>query len=142
MKSKIILSFVLLMVCFVAFSQENNSRRTKSPEPTAVEQGLIKVSIMYPFSEGKTFDMEYYEKKHMPMVAGFLGSNLVKYTIEKGLANGMQNQPLPYMAVGILYVKSLSDYQAAVGPKRNAIRDDIPNYTNALPLIFISEVIR
>lgn len=33
--------------------------------------------------------MEYYETKHMTMVAGYLGSNLVKYTIEKGLANGI-----------------------------------------------------
>jgi hypothetical protein len=38
-----------------------------------VEKGLIKVSVMYPYAEGKTFNMEYYETKHMPMVAGFLG---------------------------------------------------------------------
>ena len=68
---------------------------------------------MYPFAEGKTFNMEYYETKHMPMVAGLLGSNLAKYTIEKGVASGIPNQPLPYMAIGTFYVKSLSDYQAA-----------------------------
>src|SRR5215213_6652466 len=34
---------------------------------------LFKVAILYPNGEGKTFDMEYYETKHMPMVAGFLG---------------------------------------------------------------------
>ena len=56
------------------------------------EKGLIKVSVMYPFSEGKTFDIAYYETKHMPMVAGFLGANLVKYTIEKGVASGIPNQ--------------------------------------------------
>jgi len=51
--------------------------------------------------------MEYYKDKHMPMVAGFLGSNLVKYTIEKGVASGIPNQPLPYMAIGTFYVRVL-----------------------------------
>jgi uncharacterized protein (TIGR02118 family) len=46
---------------------------------------MIKISVMYPFSEGKAFDIEYYETKHMPMVAGLLGANLVRYTIEKGV---------------------------------------------------------
>jgi uncharacterized protein (TIGR02118 family) len=67
---------------------------------------------------------------------------LVKYTIEKGLASGIPNQPLPYMAIGIFYVKSLSDYQAAIGPNRDTIRADFPNYTNVGPVILVSEVIR
>jgi len=68
------------------------------------EKGLIKISVMYPFSEGKTFNIEYYETKHMPMVAGFLGANLVKYTIEKGVASGIPNQT-SYMAIGTFLCK-------------------------------------
>jgi uncharacterized protein (TIGR02118 family) len=139
MKSKLILPSLLLIVCFAAFSQ---SRKAKNADSAVIEKGLVKVSVMYPFAEGKTFDMDYYETKHMPMVAGYLGSNLVKYTIEKGLASGIPNQPLPYMAIGIFYVKSLTDYQAAIGPNRDAIRADFPNYTNIAPVILVSEVIR
>lgn len=132
MKLKIIVLLLLMVTCFAAFGQESQSE----------EKGLIKVSIMYPFAEGNTFNMDYYEAKHMPMVAALLGSNLVKYTIEKGLGSGNTNSPSPYMAIGIFYVKSLSEYQAAVAPNRDAIRADIPNYTNATPVIFISEVVR
>jgi uncharacterized protein (TIGR02118 family) len=135
MKLKLILSFFLLTTCFTAFSQEKQ-------DAAIVEKGLVKVSIMYPYAEGKTFNMEYYETKHMPMVARFLGSNLVKYTIEKGIASGIPNQPLPFMAIGTFYVKSLSDYQAAIGPNRDAIRADFSNYTNISPVILISEVIK
>jgi uncharacterized protein (TIGR02118 family) len=142
MKYRIIISFLLLAASFAAFGQEKKSRKSKVHNPVVAEKGLIKVSIMYPFAEGKTFNMEYYETKHMPMVAGFLGSNLVKYTIEKGLGNGIPNQPLPYMAIGIFYVKSLADYQAAIGPNRDAIRADIANYTDVAPVILVSEVIR
>ena len=142
MKCRLILSFLLLTASVVAFGQEKQSSKTKKHNSAMAEKGLVKVSIMYPFAEGKTFNMEYYETKHMPMVAKFLGSNLVKYTIEKGLASGIPNQPLPYMAIGTFYVKSLDDYQAAIGPNRDAIRADFTNYTNIAPVILVSEVVR
>ena len=142
MKFKLILSVLLLITCLAGFSQEKQSRKTKKNSSSVAEKGLIKVSIMYPFAEGKTFNMEYYETKHMPMVAGFLGSNLVKYTIEKGSASGIPNTPLPFMAIGCFYVKSLADYQAAIAPNRDAIRADFVNYTNASPVILVSEIIR
>ena len=135
MKLKLIVLFFLLSASFTAFSQEKKNM-------AVVERGLIKISIMYPYAEGKTFNMEYYETKHMPMVAAFLGSNLIKYTIEKGLASGIPNQPLPFMAIGTFYVKSLSDYQAAIGPNRDAIRADFSNYTNISPIVLVSEVVR
>lgn len=137
MKFSIILSIVLFTICFAAIGQGNQPANA-----AADEKGLIKICVMYPFAEGKTFNMEYYETKHMPMVAGYLGSNLVKYTIEKGVASGIPNQPLPYMAIGTFYVKSLSDYQAAIAPHRDAIRADFANYTNAAPVILVSEVVR
>jgi uncharacterized protein (TIGR02118 family) len=78
----------------------------------------------------------------MPMVAGFLGQNLVKYTIEKGVASGIPNTPLPFMAIGTFYVKSLNEYQEAIAPNRDAIRSDFSNYTNISPVILVSEVIK
>lgn len=135
MKLKLLVSTLLLFAGFTAFSQDKQNT-------TVAEKGLIKVSVMYPYAEGKTFNMDYYETKHMPMVAAFLGSNLVRYTIEKGLVSGIPNQPLPFMAIGTFYVKSLADYQAAIGPHRDAIRADFPNYTNIAPIILVSEVVK
>jgi uncharacterized protein (TIGR02118 family) len=134
MKYKLFLSFLLLTTCFIAFGQGKPAAGS--------EKGLVKISVMYPYAEGKTFNMEYYQTKHMPMVAGFLGTNLVKYTIEKGLASGIPGQPLPFMAIGTFYVKSLSEYQAALAPNRDAIRADFKNYTDVVPLILVSEVVR
>lgn len=142
MKLKLILSLLLLTNCFVAFSQEERSGKSKQQDTAVTEKGLIKISVMYPYAEGKTFSMEYYETKHMPLVAGFLGANLVKYTIEKGLSNGVPDQPLPFMAIGTFYVKSLSEYQAALAPNIAAIRADFVNYTNVIPVILVSEVVK
>ncbi len=142
MKFRLILTVLFLFTGLVAFSQEKQSGKAKKRSSAGMEKGLIKVSVMYPFAEGKTFDMEYYEAKHMPMVASFLGSNLVKYTIEKGMASGIPNTPLPFMAIGTFYIKNLSEYQAAIGPNRDAIRSDFANYTNVSPIILVSEVVR
>lgn len=135
MKLRLFVSFILLTSCFAVFGQENQGS-------SVADKGLTKVSVMYPYAEGKTFNMEYYESTHMPMVAKFLGSNLVKYTIEKGLASGIPNQPLPFMAIGTFYVKNLSEYQAAIAPNRDAIRADFSNYTNTTPVILVSEVVK
>jgi uncharacterized protein (TIGR02118 family) len=135
MKVNLILSFLLVIVGFAAFGQEKQ-------HSAAMEKGLTKVSVMYPYAEGKTFNMEYYEARHMPMVAACLGSNLGKKTIEKGVASGIPNQPLPFMAIGTFYVKSLSEYQAAIAPNRDAIRADFANYTNISPVILVSEVVK
>ena len=64
MRLKLLLSFLLVATCFNAFSQEKQNK-------AVVEKGLIKISVMYPYADGKTFNMDYYETKHMPMVAGF-----------------------------------------------------------------------
>jgi uncharacterized protein (TIGR02118 family) len=136
MNFKFTLSVLLLITCMVAFSQEKQS------SPAVEEKGLIKVSIMYPYAEGKTFNMEYYETKHMPMVAKFLGSNLIKYTIDKGVASGIPNTPLSYMAIGSFYVKDLAAYNSAIAPNIAAIRSDFANYTNVAPIILVSEVVR
>jgi uncharacterized protein (TIGR02118 family) len=142
MEFRIVVSFLLLTASLAAFGQEKQSRKAKNHNSAVAEKGLIKVSVMYPFAEGNTFNMEYYETKHMPMVAGYLGANLVKYTIEKGLASGIPNQPLAYIAIGTFYVKSLEDYKTAIGPNRDAIRADFANYTNVAPIILVSEVVR
>ena len=132
------ISFLLLIFAFTGFT----SCKTNQLNHSLPETGMYKVAILYPNGEDKTFDMDYYEKKHMPMVAAYLGTNLVKYTIEKGVASGIPNQPLPYLAIGTFYVKNLNDYQAAIAPNREAIRADFPNYTNATPVILVSEVVR
>ncbi|GAB3994764.1 hypothetical protein GCM10028807_33160 [Spirosoma daeguense] len=131
--------FVLLIL---GTSVSTFAQRKSETKADVVEKGLIKVSVMYPYAEGKTFDMDYYEKNHMPYVAGLLGTNLVRYTIEKGIANGMPNAPLPFVAIGSFYVKSLTDYQTAITPNRDAIRADILKYTNISPTILVSEVMK
>jgi len=101
---------------------------------------LFKIAILYPNGEEKTFNMDYYEHQHMPMVAGLLGKNLKFYEIDKGISGRTPNDKLPYLAVGYFFVKDVAEYNKAIAQNRETVINDIKNYTNIQPVIQISEV--
>lgn len=103
---------------------------------------LFKVEILYPTGEGNTFDMDYYESKHMPMVAALLGTNLKFYEIDKGIAGRTPTDKIPYLAIGYFYVKDVTEYNKVIAGNIQAIISDIQKYTNIQPIIQISEVRR
>ena len=107
---------------------------------STVTAGLFKVTILYPNGDDKTFDMDYYEKKHMPMVAGFIGKNLKFYEIDKGLSGRAPNDKVPYLAVGYFFISDVAEYNKAIAQNRDAVVSDFKNYTNIQPVVFISEI--
>ena len=105
-----------------------------------MKQGLIKVSVLYPGGPGKTFDMDYYCNKHVPMVSGLLGDAIKGATIEKGLSGATPDMEPQFVASGHIYFESVEAFQQSFGANADAIMGDIPNYTNIEPSILISEV--
>lgn len=109
--------------------------------PVNFKKGMIKVSVIYPNGEDKTFDMDYYTTKHLPMVTKLLGEALQGATVEKGLGGAVPKSPAPYLAMGNMYFDTIEDFQKAFGPNAEKIMADLPNFTNAEPIIQISEVV-
>ncbi|MCH8335043.1 MAG: EthD family reductase [Proteobacteria bacterium] len=101
---------------------------------------MIKVSVMYPNSEGASFDMDYYRNSHMPMVREKLGDACKDSAIDGGLGGGTPDSPPTYIAMGHLYFDSVEDFQSSFGPHADEIMGDIPNYTNIEPVIQVSQV--
>jgi uncharacterized protein (TIGR02118 family) len=137
MRTKTLL--ILGIIGFLAGCQPTGS----APSAAAPEsrEGMIKVTILYPNGDGKTFDMDYYANVHMPMVANLLGDSLRLFEIDRGLAGRTPDEPIPFLAIGYLYFDQLSAFQNSFGPNAEAIRGDIPNYTNIQPVLQISEVL-
>ena len=135
MKAKIIITSgaFLLLTSFQQLHLQDTSESKK---------GMIKVTILYPNDKEKTFNMDYYSNKHMPMVANLLEGSLKLWKIDEGLAGRTPNDSIPYLAIGYLYFDKLSDYQDSFAPHASKIVGDIPNYTNIEPIIQISEVYR
>ena len=101
---------------------------------------MIIVSVLYPNGPGSKFDLDYYLKRHMPMVQQRLGAPLKRLAVERGLAGGAHGAPPPFLAAAHLHFDSVEAFQAAFGPHAEPILADVPNYTNTTPVIQISEV--
>ena len=105
-----------------------------------MKKGNIKVSVLYPSGNGKTFDMDYYCNKHVPMLAGLLGDAVIGATVENGLGGGEPGSPPSFMAMGNLYFETMESFQSSFGPNAEKIMSDVPNYTNIDPIVQVSEV--
>ncbi|HZR31217.1 MAG TPA: EthD family reductase [Terriglobales bacterium] len=101
---------------------------------------MIKVTVMYPNSEGGTFNMDYYCKKHIAMVQRLLGKALKGVAVEQGIG-GMEPGSCPaFLAIGQLLFDSVDAFRSSFAPHAQEIVGDIPNYTNSRPTIQISDV--
>lgn len=133
MKTKISLVLVVLGLLF-------GFRQHESTDNPKIKKGMIKVALLYPNGEGKTFNMDYYSNKHMPMAARLFGDSLKAMAIDKGLASGTPDTPLSYLAIGYFYFETMSSFQNSMKANSATLRADIQNYTNIKPVIQISEV--
>ena len=131
------INFFTLIFAFIGLISCKTSQLKHSPTQ---ETGMFKVAILYPNGEDKTFDMDYYEKTHMPMVAGFLGKNLKFYEIDKGIAGRTPNDKVPFVAIGYFYINDVAEYNKAIAQNRDAVISDFKNYTNIQPVVLISEI--
>jgi uncharacterized protein (TIGR02118 family) len=93
---------------------------------------MIRVSVLYPSGEGTTFDHDYYAATHIPMC---IDAWNVPAQIDKGI-NG------PYVAAVHFTFDSMEHMQSAMASeKTGAVMADVANYTNAAPVMQISEMV-
>lgn len=133
-------SKINIFLLILAFTSLVSCKTAQLANSATAETGLFKVAILYPNGEDKTFDMDYYEKKHMPMVAGFIGKNLKFYEIDKGISGRTPNDKPPFAAIGYFYIKDVAEYNQAIAKNRDAVVNDFKNYTNIQPVVQISEI--
>lgn len=93
---------------------------------------MIRMSVLYPDGENVTFDHDYYKNNHVPMACAAFG---VVGEIDKGI-NG------PNVAAVHFFFEDIDAMNAAMsGPDTAAVMADVANYTNATPVIQVSEVV-
>lgn len=105
-----------------------------------MKKGMVKVSVLYPNSDGKHFDMDYYVNSHIPLVGKLLGDSLKSATVEKGLGSAQPGSIAPFAGMGNMYFDTVEDFGNSFGPNADQIMGDLPNFTNIEPIVQISEV--
>lgn len=101
---------------------------------------MIKVSVFYPASEGVKFDMDYYVNSHLPLCQSLLGEACKGTQAELGLSGGAPGMPPTYVAIGHLVFESVEAFQQAFAENAGPIMSDVVNYTDAVPVLQVSEI--
>ena len=94
---------------------------------------MIRLSVMYPVTEGATFDHDYYRDKHVPLAVKTCGVSRVE--IDKGIYG-------PYVAAVHLFFDSMEALGEAMGAEGTGdIIADVANYTTITPVQQIAEIV-
>ena len=100
---------------------------------------MIRVAVLYPASEGKTFNVDYYKNVHMKLVEQQLGSlGLLGCEVDAGVA-GMGDAPAPYAAIGYMFFETRQQFEDAMSQAGAPLFEDVPNYTNITPVLQVSD---
>ena len=71
-----------------------------------------------------------------------MGEHCLSYSIDNGPAGGGKpGTPAPYLAICHIHCESLQAFQVGFGLHAKAIPGDVPNYTDLVPVMQISEVV-
>jgi uncharacterized protein (TIGR02118 family) len=93
---------------------------------------MIRLSVLYPTTEGAAFDHDYYKNRHVPLACRTWGIDGAQ--IDKGI-NG------PYVAAVHFFFDSMEALGAAMGAKETAdVLADVANYTTISPVMQTSEM--
>ncbi len=95
------------------------------------------LQVLYPATEGTTFDHDYYQNTHFGIVQSHMGDGLVAMIASKGLAGG-PDVPPGFHAIATMTYENMDAMQAALG-KAEPVLGDIPNYTNCTPQMLIGQ---
>ena len=104
---------------------------------------MVRISILYPNGNGTRFDFAYYTQKHMPRSIELLGAHpgFRGVSVERGVAGGAPGSPPAYCAMCHFLFESADAFMAAFMPHAAELQGDIPNYTDAAPVIQVNEVL-
>jgi uncharacterized protein (TIGR02118 family) len=94
---------------------------------------MIRLSVLYPKTEGATFDHDYYQDTHVPLAVKSWG--LESAEIDRGVSG-------PYVAaVHFRFASKAALDEAMASEGTKAVLADVANYTSIRPVLQTSEII-
>ena len=99
--------------------------------------GNIRVLVLYPSGEGKSFDAEYWRSTHFDLLKNGVWKNAIDIEFSLGEADS------PYVAVATVIFEDEAAFNSAISdPGMAEVLADIPKYTNIEPLVTNTGIIR
>lgn len=101
---------------------------------------MATMSVIYPRRSGATFDYEYYEQTHLPLVTSrWRDAGLVGAEALRGIS-APDGSEAPFLAIALIHFQSPEHLsQAVTGEHAAEIIGDIANFTNIQPVLQVNE---
>lgn len=100
---------------------------------------MINVTVLYPYGRNNKFDADYYANVHIPKAILQFGTTLKEVRYEIGIAGAEPNSPPAFFCIAHLTFESMEALKN-FREDASSIIADIPNFTDVMPIIQISEV--
>lgn len=102
---------------------------------------MLSLTIAYPYSKDKHFNMDYYLSQHLPKLTNAPGAKVHALYVEQGLSGAAPDTPPAYFCIAHVHFQSLTDLMDTLGAAAG-ISTDFPNYTDVTPIMHVAEVKR
>ena len=101
---------------------------------------MIRLSVLYPATEGARFDKDYYIASHIPLCREKLGDALRGVSVAFGVSGAAPGSPAPYVCIAHLDFDSVESFQQAFMGAAPALGADLKNYSDIQAVVQVSEV--
>lgn len=102
---------------------------------------MIRVTALYPNSDGSQFDFDYYTNTHIALARERLAAfGMGRVEVERGV-EGMDGGEPTYACIAHVEFSSLDNLRRGFEAHADELLADVPNYTNIEPQVQISEVL-
>ena len=102
---------------------------------------MIEVTVAYPAGQGRTFNMDYYLKTHIPLFQKRMGAAMKTIRVSRGIGGSTPRSPGAFVAMVHATFDSAEVFAIAFAPHAAELQGDAPNYTNIQPVVQIIEVL-
>ncbi|PSS05253.1 hypothetical protein BD289DRAFT_478152 [Coniella lustricola] len=96
------------------------------------------VTVLYPNKEGYKFDMDYYLKKHMPLVQDKWGS----FGLKQYYVTDLRGEDQPYtVTCTLVWEGGLEGFAKGVEAAGAEVMGDVSNFSSEQPLLIKGSVV-
>jgi uncharacterized protein (TIGR02118 family) len=99
------------------------------------------IAVMYPSTDGASFDEGYYMQTHIPLVRRLWESlGLKELSVMRGIS-GPDGAAPSYRMIALLTFGSMDQFKSAAAQHGKEIFADIPNFTGISPVIQFNDAV-
>ena len=103
---------------------------------------MVRVSVMYPTTEGSTFDWTYYLGPHLDLAHRLLdGKGLIRIEVDRGIGTLPPGTPLHFHAIGHLFFRTAQEMEIALAAHSAEFIADQRRYFSGESIVQVNEVV-